>query len=84
MLAVKQKGTGASWAMKKVTLDPGAGIDITSLRTEIQVQQKLDHPNICRVTESYEEEASGTVFIMMELVRSCTHAHAACTSAGTR
>ena len=29
---------------------------------------QLDHPNICRIIESYEDEPNNTVYIVMEMV----------------
>ena len=37
------------------------------LRNEIELQKKLDHPNICKIIESFEDSKHGEVYIIMEL-----------------
>ena len=49
------------------------GIAITSqttlseLKREIEIQRTLDHPNICKVFESYEDKGAGEMYIIMEI-----------------
>jgi len=53
---VKRRSTGEMFAMKTVKLD---GMDVTmvdELRREIEIQRSLDHPNIVKIVESFEDQ----------------------------
>jgi len=63
---VKSRLTGATFALKEISLDKIGG-SMSSLRKEIELQKKLDHPNICKILESFEDRKHGRVYIVMEL-----------------
>mmetsp|Transcript_39965 Transcript_39965/g.95378 ORF Transcript_39965/g.95378 Transcript_39965/m.95378 type:complete len:798 (+) Transcript_39965:103-2496(+) len=48
----KNKETGVEVAVKTLSLD---GMNITHIKAEVQHQLAMDHPNICRLLEVYEE-----------------------------
>ena len=56
---------GEVFAMKTVRLDGMSGTRMEDLRVEIEVQSSLDHPNIVRVYEYFEE--GDCMHIIMEL-----------------
>jgi len=62
---VRHRLTNDLFAMKTVSVvDMGSWED---LRNEIEMQKKLDHPNICKIIESFEDRKHGEVYIIMEL-----------------
>jgi len=62
---VRNRDTNDLFAMKTVSVvDMGSWED---LRNEIDMQKKLDHPNICKIIESFEDKKHGEVYIIMEL-----------------
>lgn len=61
---VRSRVTGHTFALKEVTVD-GASWKI--IRQEIDLQKRLDHPNIAKILESYEDRRHGRIFIVMEL-----------------
>lgn len=62
---VRNRTTNNLYAMKTVSVaDMGSWED---LRNEIELQKKLDHPNICKIIESFEDSKHGEVYIIMEL-----------------
>ena len=67
VVAVKRRDTGDLYAMKTVTLD-SMGVDsFDELNIEIDLQKRLDHPNICKIIESFEDRKRGIMYIIMEL-----------------
>mmetsp|Transcript_23073 Transcript_23073/g.58817 ORF Transcript_23073/g.58817 Transcript_23073/m.58817 type:complete len:582 (-) Transcript_23073:165-1910(-) len=65
--AVKSKVTGVVYAMKSITLE-SAGLDsFDELKQELQIQKRLDHPNIAKVIESFEDQKRGVMYIVMEM-----------------
>jgi len=63
---VKKRETGDLFALKEISLNSVGG-SMSSLRKEIQLQKKLDHPNICKIIESFEDRQNGRMYIVMEL-----------------
>lgn len=61
---VTKRATGEAFAMKTINLKDQS---FEELRTEIAVQRRLDHPNICRIFESFEDLENREVHIIMEL-----------------
>eukprot|EP00316_Scyphosphaera_apsteinii_P011201 CAMPEP_0119343668 /NCGR_PEP_ID=MMETSP1333-20130426/106570_1 /TAXON_ID=418940 /ORGANISM="Scyphosphaera apsteinii, Strain RCC1455" /LENGTH=730 /DNA_ID=CAMNT_0007356073 /DNA_START=45 /DNA_END=2237 /DNA_ORIENTATION=+ len=64
---VKKKSTNEVYAMKTVPMDGMGGATLDELRREIEVQKALDHPNIVRVFEYFEERHQ--MHIIMELCK---------------
>lgn len=62
---VRHRETGELFAMKVVKAHTGESME--SLRNEINVMKSLDHPNICKVLESFEDTRKGKFYIIMEL-----------------
>lgn len=62
---VRRRGTNDVFAMKVV--EARNSEDMASLRKEILLQKKLDHPNICKIIESFEDCQLGQFYIIMEL-----------------
>jgi len=63
---VRALATGDIFALKEITLSAVGG-SMSSLRKEIELQKKLDHPNICKLIESFEDRKHGRMYIVMEL-----------------
>lgn len=67
VMAVRRRDTGEMYAMKTISLD-SMGVDtFQELNVEIEIQKKLDHPNICKIIESFEDPRRGIMYIVMEL-----------------
>jgi len=64
--SVRHRSTGDTYAMKIIE---SHGESMAELRKEIQVQSELDHPNICKIVEWFEDEEIGRFYIIMELMR---------------
>jgi len=58
------KASGKRYAVKIVNLGKMTQSDLDSLHTEVEVLEKLQHPNICRVCEVFREQSK--MFIVME------------------
>jgi len=67
VMAVKRIDTGDMFAMKIITLESMSAETFDELRMEIEVQRKLDHPNICKILEYYGDKRKGKMYIIMEL-----------------
>eukprot|EP00965_Chrysotila_dentata_P188408 6172718-Pleurochrysis_carterae.AAC.2 len=74
---VRKRATGERFAVKSVSA-------ASVMREEIEIQRALDHPNICRIYDVFDDEQSGKVHVVMELcsggslisrMRSQKHAH---------
>jgi len=66
VVAIKHRTTGELFAMKVIALDSVGGA-LDELKREIEIQRTLDHPNICKVFESYEDTKAGEMYIIMEI-----------------
>ena len=67
VIAVRRRDTGEMYAMKTISLD-SMGVDtFEELNLEMDIQKKLDHPNICKIVESFEDKRRGIMYIVMEL-----------------
>mmetsp|Transcript_5376 Transcript_5376/g.18040 ORF Transcript_5376/g.18040 Transcript_5376/m.18040 type:complete len:553 (+) Transcript_5376:68-1726(+) len=64
---VKKISSGELFAMKTVSLDNMGGETMEELRQEIEVQRSLDHPNIVKLHEWFEEKRRNQLHIVMEL-----------------
>ena len=53
--------------MKTVSLESMDTNSFDELRIEIDVQKKLDHPNIAKIIESFEDVKHGVMYIVMEM-----------------
>lgn len=71
--AVRKKATGEMYAMKSVSLETMGGT-VDELHREIEIQRALDHPNICKIFECFEDERHGEIHIIMELCTGATGA----------
>lgn len=65
-IAVK-KGSGEEFAVKCIKKKMVEGDDVKLLRREIQIMKKLNHPNILKLYEVYEDEEQ--FYLVMELVK---------------
>jgi len=66
VVAVRQRETQELFAMKVVALETVGGT-MDELKKEIEIQRTLDHPNICKIFETYEDSKHGEMYIIMEL-----------------
>ena len=61
------KRTGVKYAIKMLNIE-AMGVDgMKELRKEIDAMRRLDHPNIVRIFETYEDEAEGRIVMVLEL-----------------
>jgi len=65
--SVTKKATGEMFAMKTVSLEGMAAHSMAELRQEISVQKMLDHPNIVKVFETFEDPRRQELHIIMEM-----------------
>jgi len=61
-----QKKTGEKFAVKCIKKTMVAGEDIKLLLREVQIMKKVDHPNVLKLYEVFEDDES--FFLVMELV----------------
>ena len=61
------KATNMMYAMKTVSIEGMAAASMAELRQEIAVQKMLDHPNIVKVFETFEDSANRELHIIMEM-----------------
>mmetsp|Transcript_7532 Transcript_7532/g.12795 ORF Transcript_7532/g.12795 Transcript_7532/m.12795 type:complete len:655 (+) Transcript_7532:122-2086(+) len=64
---VRHRQSGENFAMKTVRIDGMDGGTIEELRQEIKIQRSLDHPNIVKLIESFEDIEKQRIYIVMEL-----------------
>ena len=67
VVAVRRRDTNDMFALKVISMNSMDKSNFDELRTEIATQKKLDHPNICKVIESFEDPRHGKMYIVMEL-----------------
>lgn len=79
--AVTRKADNQCFALKTVSID-SMGAPMEDLLHEIEIHRTLDHPNICKIFESFCDEKHGVLYIVMEMCsggalvsRMRTHAH---------
>jgi len=65
--AAARKNDGKEFAVKCIKKEMVEGEDIKLLRREVQIMKKLDHPNILKLYEVYEDDKQ--FFLVMELVK---------------
>jgi len=63
---VRHRETGDTFAVK--VIETRGANDIDALRLEIELHKQLDHPNICKILESFEDARSGRFYIIMEML----------------
>jgi len=63
----QRKKDQKEFAVKCIKKDMVEGEDIKLLRREVQIMKKLDHPNILKLFEVYEDDKQ--FFLVMELVK---------------
>lgn len=63
----ERKKDQKEFAVKCIKKDMVEGEDIKLLRREVQIMKKLDHPNILKLYEVYEDDKQ--FFLVMELVK---------------
>uniref|UniRef100_A0A7S2S4A0 non-specific serine/threonine protein kinase n=1 Tax=Mucochytrium quahogii TaxID=96639 RepID=A0A7S2S4A0_9STRA len=63
---VEHRKTGKKYAMKSINLDRVNKAQIKELKTEIEILKQLDHPNIVRLHEVYQNKSN--IRIVMELL----------------
>jgi len=63
----ERKKDQKEFAVKCIKKDMVEGEDIKLLRREVQIMKKLDHPNILKLFEVYEDDKQ--FFLVMELVK---------------
>ena len=66
VFAVQRKETKQLFGMKLVAAQPPQ-LSMEELKQEVEQQGTLDHPCICRMYETYENEEAGEVTIVQEL-----------------
>ena len=66
VVAVKHRTTKELYAMKVVAVDTVGGT-LDELKREIEIQRSLDHPNICKIFESFEDNTSQEMYVIMEI-----------------
>ena len=64
---VRRRDTRDLFAMKTVRVTSSSTEGFDELQQEVAIQRRLDHPNICKVLESFEDPEQGKLFIIMEL-----------------
>ena len=61
VLAVRHRHTNELYAMKLIDLTSVPAGSLDDILQELQIQRTLDHPNICKVYESYVDETVGDI-----------------------
>jgi len=67
VMMVRRRDTGEPFAMKVITMSSMDAGRFDELRSEIQVQKRLDHPNIAKIIECFSDADQGRMYIVMEL-----------------
>ena len=65
---VTHRASGRKFAMKSINLDDVDDAQIRELRTEIMILKQLDHPNVVKLFEVYEDESNRSMKLIMELL----------------
>jgi calcium-dependent protein kinase len=64
---VRRKADGEVFACKTIAIERLEDNDLELLRNEIAIQRGLDHPNIVRIYESFEDHRKREMYIIMEM-----------------
>ena len=64
---VRRKADGEVFACKTIAIERLEDNDLELLRNEIAIQRALDHPNIVRIYESFEDHRKREMYIIMEM-----------------
>lgn len=65
VVAIRKRATGEQFAMKIIPANDSQTLE--DIRAEIAVQRRLDHPNIVKVFEHFENRAAQNVYLTMEM-----------------
>ena len=57
---------GSQWAVKIFDKSSMSAKDITSLKSEIEILQKVDHPNVVKLHETFDSDSH--YYLVMELM----------------
>lgn len=71
VFTVRSRQTDEVFAVKTVPLQDLCEADLAQLRTEIAIQSKLEHPNIVRIYEVFEDSWDAEMHLVMELCEQC-------------
>lgn len=63
---VRHRESGDTLAMKVIQAQ--SHVSMSAYRNELELHRRLDHPNICKVLESFEDTESKRFIIIMELL----------------
>jgi serine/threonine protein kinase len=67
VITVKKRATGVEYAVKTLQIDQ-MGVDgLEALRSEINAMRRLDHPNIVKLFETFEDRELQQIHMIMEL-----------------
>ena len=58
--AVRRKIDGEQFALKMIKIGAESDATFEEIRNEIAIQKRLDHPNIAKIYESYEDKRAPT------------------------
>ena len=75
VITARSRRTGALFAVKSVPLADLCEEDLAQLRTEIEIQRKLEHPNIVRIYEVFEDDWDAEMHLVMEMCEQCLMSH---------
>jgi len=64
--AVRRKIDGEQFALKMVKIGGDSDATFEEIRNEVAIQKRLDHPNIAKIYESYEDVPNKMMYIVME------------------
>jgi len=64
---VRHKQSNRVYAMKTIKITGMSEENLEVLRQEIEIQRSLDHPNIVKLIESFEDRSHDCFFIVMEM-----------------
>jgi len=64
---VRHRQTGEEFAMKSVSISGLDAAAIAELRNEIEIQSRLDHPNIVKLVEWFDDVEREAIHIILEL-----------------
>mmetsp|Transcript_8619 Transcript_8619/g.22522 ORF Transcript_8619/g.22522 Transcript_8619/m.22522 type:complete len:566 (-) Transcript_8619:296-1993(-) len=64
--AVRRKTDGEQFALKMIKIGGESDATFEDIRNEVAIQKRLDHPNIAKIYECYEDVPHRVVYIVME------------------
>ena len=67
VVTARSRKTGVTYAVKTLNIEM-MGVDgMAELRKEVAAMRRLDHPNIVRLFETFEEPETGSIHMVLEL-----------------